>query len=42
MIEAVLDLLMPNVRDMLRILHILEVEGEAMRKLTFRLSQTSK
>jgi hypothetical protein len=42
MMEAVLDLLAPKVRDMLRILHIPEVEGEAMRELTFRLGQTSK
>jgi hypothetical protein len=40
--EAILDLLAPKVRDMLRILHIPEVEGEAMRELTIRLGQTSK
>ncbi len=42
MAEAVLDLLAPQVRGMLRILQIPEVEGGAMRELIFRLGQTSK
>ncbi|CZS92364.1 uncharacterized protein RAG0_02770 [Rhynchosporium agropyri] len=36
---SIIKLLAPKVRDMLRILQIPEVEGEAMRELTIRLGQ---
>lgn len=42
MVNEVIDLLAPNVRGMLRILHMPDVTDHDMRELIFRLGQTSK
>ena len=40
--DEVIDLLEPQVREMLRILHIPNNKDVEMRKLIFRLGETSK
>jgi hypothetical protein len=42
MAKEVIDLLAPKVREMLRILHMPNVEDGDMRELILRLGQTSK
>jgi hypothetical protein len=42
MADEVIDLLKPQVREMLRILHIPDDKDGEMRKLIFRLGETSE
>lgn len=42
MADEVIDLLEPQVREMLRILNLPDDKDAEMRKLTFRIGETSK